>query len=177
MSNSRLSWREYALGLAESASLRSEDPYLKVGACALSHKKMVVGVGYNGLASNKDVESEDFWTDRNQRRKYMIHAEVNCLSLCKKGEVALLAVTLSPCSHCATMIAAYDIPLVVYRDEYKRDRAESIFDFYGIALIHLPSREERDKICPSLPLSTPTSSSLSDPKQINIPEDGQFRTE
>ena len=172
----RISWEEYALDIAEAASSRSEDHYVKVGACALNTQHMVVAVGYNGLATGKDVRY-DFWRNRDHRSKYMIHAEVNCLSLCKKGEVALLAVTLSPCSHCATMIAAYDIPLVVYRDEYKRDRAESIFDFYGIALIHLPSREERDKICPSLPLSTPTSSSLSDPKQINIPEDGQFRTE
>ena len=42
---------EYALELAKAASLRSEDPFVKVGACALNHENMVVGVGYNGLPS------------------------------------------------------------------------------------------------------------------------------
>ena len=51
----------------------------------------------------------------------MIHAESNCLSLCKKGEVRLLAVTLLPCSSCATMIAAYGVEKVVYCDVYEKD--------------------------------------------------------
>ena len=48
-------WGEYALEIARVASLRSEDPHRKVGACALNHQNMVIGVGYNGLASGKGV--------------------------------------------------------------------------------------------------------------------------
>ena len=50
-------WGEYALQIAAVASLRSEDPHRKVGACALNHQNMVVGVGYNGLASGKKRRS------------------------------------------------------------------------------------------------------------------------
>jgi len=131
----RISWEEYALNIAQTASSRSEDPYAKVGACALNTEHMVVAVGYNGLASGKDV-SYDFWRNRDHRRKFMIHAEVNCLSLFKKGEAEILAVTLLPCSSCATMIAGYGISKVVYGDIYKRDEnALEIFTFYDIECI------------------------------------------
>jgi dCMP deaminase len=130
----RLAWHDYAIELAKTAALRSEDPYRKVGACALNRDHMVLGLGYNGLASGKEVDL-DFWLDRDERRKYMIHAEANCLSLCRKGEVDLLAVTLLPCSYCATMIASYGVKEVIYAEEYERDsKALDIFKFYDINL-------------------------------------------
>ena len=133
----RSTWGEYALDIAGVASLRSEDPHRKVGACALNHQNMVVGVGYNGLASGKDVDV-GFWSDRDARRRYMIHAEANCLSLCNKGEVKILAVTLLPCSYCATMIAAYGVKEVYYNDLYARDdSAIEILDFYNVSLVRI----------------------------------------
>lgn len=128
----KITWEEYALRIAKVATLRSEDPYKKVGACALDHSNRVIGVAYNGLASGKDTDKE-FWSDRDTRRTYMIHAEANLLSLFKRGECKILACTLLPCSSCATMIAGYDIKKVVYEEVYKRDTlALNIFKFYGI---------------------------------------------
>ena len=119
----RISWDEYALELAYSASKRSEDPYRQVGACALGVNNMVLGLG------------DEFWKDRDNRRKYMIHAETNCLSLFKKGESRLIAVTLLPCSSCATAIAAYGIKKVIYSEMYENDKkALEIFDFYNVEL-------------------------------------------
>ena len=134
----RPNWEEYALGLARSASTRSEDPYQKVGACALNEDHMVLALGYNGLAAGKMAEKGGFWEDRDRRRPFMIHAEANCLSLCKRGEPKLLAVTLLPCSYCATMIASYGIKTVVYGEIYKRDTdAINIFEFYNIELLSI----------------------------------------
>ena len=131
----RTSWEEYALDIAHAASERSEDPYKKVGACALNKDRMVIGLGYNGLASGKDAPN-GFWSNRDERRKYMIHAETNCLSLCKKGEVDFLAVTLLPCSYCATMIASYGVKEVLYHEEYENDKAaKEIFAFYNIDML------------------------------------------
>jgi dCMP deaminase len=135
LAEERIDWYEYAMLLAFAAAKRSEDPYRKVGACALNKDKMVVGLGYNGLASGKDV-LPPFWEDRDERRKYMIHAETNCLSLCKRGEVDLLAVTLLPCSYCATMIASYGVKEVLYHEEYENDlAAKEIFTFYDIDML------------------------------------------
>jgi dCMP deaminase len=133
MTNNRISWEEYALRIAEVASLRSEDPFKKVGACALDFHNRVIGVAYNGLAPSIDVSSS-FWTDRDERRPYMIHAEANLLSLFKRGECSLLACTLLPCSCCASMISAYGIKKVVYKEVYNRDTmAIKIFEFNGIS--------------------------------------------
>ena len=132
MSSGRLTWEEYALSLANVAALRSEDPWYRVGACALDSNNKVLSLGDNGLAQNKDAPA-NFWDDRDARRPYMIHAEANCLSLLKAGECKVLAVTLLPCSCCATMIAAYKIPNVIYADTYELDeKALEIFNFYDI---------------------------------------------
>lgn len=133
MSAPRISWEEYSLRIAQVASMRSEDPFKKVGACALDKNNRVIGVAYNGLASGIVVE-ESFWKDRDARRPYMIHAEANLLSLFKRGECQLLACTLLPCSSCATMIASYDIKRVIYSETYHHDdKALDIFKFYQIS--------------------------------------------
>jgi len=128
----RISWEEYAISIAETASLRSEDPYQKVGACVLNHSNKIVGVGYNGLASGKKAP-KNFWKDRDKRRPYMIHAEANALMNVELGEACLLACTLLPCKACASLIAAHGIKKVIYKEIYNRDTsAFQIFDFYNI---------------------------------------------
>ena len=132
MEETRLNWKEYALHIAHVAALRSEDPYKKVGACALDHSNRVIGVAYNGLGPGINVKPS-FWHDREARRPYIIHAETNLLSLIKRGECNILACTLLPCHCCASMIAAYDIKQVVYTEIYTRDtQALDIFKFNGI---------------------------------------------
>ena len=136
---SRISWENYALELAKTASMRSEDPYKKVGACALSFDNRVLGVAYNGLKSGKNPDFS-FWKDRDARRPYMIHAETNVLSLFSRNECRLLAVTMMPCSCCARMICAWNIPELVYFEEYNSIESKysmDIFEFYGIKITKL----------------------------------------
>jgi len=133
----RVSWEEYALSLAKCAKIRSEDIFRQVGACALSHDNRVLGVAYNGLKSGKNVD-RDFWLNRDKRRPYMLHAETNLLSLFKRDECKILAVTLLPCDYCARMIAAWNISNVVYEEEYEHSQqSKDIFKFYDINLIKL----------------------------------------
>jgi dCMP deaminase len=128
----RISWDKHALLLAWAAVRRSEDPYLKVGACALGYNNEVLGVAYNGLVPGKEVEPA-FWNNRDERRPYMIHAETNLLARISPGQAKTLAVTLQPCSHCAQSIAAYGIKRVIYTMKYDFDKKGlSILDFYGI---------------------------------------------
>jgi dCMP deaminase len=132
----RIDWDQYALELAKTASIRSEDLYRKVGACALSHDNRVLGVAYNGLKAGKNV-GDSFWQDRDERRPYVIHAESNLLSLFTKKEAKVIAVTLLPCSSCAKLICAWNIDKVIYNEEYDSEEAfftKKIFDFYNIKL-------------------------------------------
>ena len=56
----RINWETYALKIAEVAAMRSEDPWVQVGACALDSNNRVIGVAYNGLAPGKIV-TDVFW--------------------------------------------------------------------------------------------------------------------
>lgn len=137
--NKRIDWDTYALKLAEVAALRSEDPYVQVGACALDNDNRVLGVAYNGLAPGK-VVTDVFWADRDGRRPYILHAETNLLSLFKRNEARVIACTLLPCSSCAAHIIAHGVKKVIYRDVYTKDmKALDIFDFYGIEVKRIKS--------------------------------------
>jgi dCMP deaminase len=103
------------MNIAEAAAQRSEDPYVKVGSCLLGFDNAVVSVGYNGAPAGVDID----WSDRDGRRKLVIHAESNCLrwatpSVARGG---LLATTHHPCVECVRSAAAYGVRDVVWRYE------------------------------------------------------------
>jgi len=126
--------------IAIIASKRSEDPHKKVGACVLDKKGRVLGVGYNGIRAGQ-VKGEDFWGDRDNRRNYIIHAEVNALANVDIYKANLLAVTLLPCPSCANIIASHSISKVLYLEDYDKDQnAKEIFKFHNIDLIKYESR-------------------------------------
>jgi dCMP deaminase len=128
----RLSWEEYALALARAASLRSEDPYVKVGACVLRHDNSVAGVGYNGAPSSLDID----WGDRDERRKRVIHAEINALRYTHPDECYLLACSLLPCNDCLKTIASYGIKKLVFGEEYDKDQSSlDLANEFGIELV------------------------------------------
>lgn len=134
----RISFSNAALETAKIWASRSEDLHKKVGACVLNKEGRVLSVGYNGLTP-KHIVDNSFWENRDSRRDYVIHAEINALALIKKQDKPyLIATTLLPCSHCATNIACYGIKTVVYSEEYEKDqKAKDIFKFYGIDLIKI----------------------------------------
>lgn len=133
---SRLTIPAYAMALAHVASLRSEDPFRKVGAVAIDFDNRVIGTAYNGLAPGY-IATDDFWNDRDDRRKYMLHAEVNLCSLFTRGNVRLVACTTKPCTSCMQMLCAYGVREVYYRDDYPESEADLIAARYGIQLVQM----------------------------------------
>lgn len=133
MSEVRLSIPEYAMALAEVASLRSEDPFRKVGAAALDRDNRVIATAYNGLAPGFEAPAS-FWDDRDGRQKFMLHAEVNLCSLFKRGEAKLVATTTMPCTACMQTLCAYGIEEIYYRESYQASDAPEIAALYGITL-------------------------------------------
>ncbi len=133
MSSDRLSIPKYAMALAHVASLRSEDPYRKVGAAALDHDNRVIGTAYNGLAPGFDPPA-GFWDDRTARQKFMLHAEVNLCSLFRRGEARIVATTTMPCTACMQTLCAYGIKEIYYRDIYHESDAPEIAALYGVKL-------------------------------------------
>lgn len=138
MSEDRLSIPRYAMALAHVASLRSEDPFRKVGAAALDFNHRVIGTAYNGLAPGYDAP-EGFWDDRDKRQKYMLHAEVNLCSLFRRGEVKVIATTTMPCTACMQTLCAYGVKEVYYDEVYKASDALEIAEVYGVKLERVSS--------------------------------------
>lgn len=133
MLSKRSSFLKSAIDTAKIWSLRSEDPHRKVGACILNKEGRVLSVGYNGLPP-KFKTPRSFWLNREKRRQYVIHAEINALSLIKRSDCPdLIAITLLPCSACASSIISYGINKVAYIDDYELDKNSlDIFKFFGI---------------------------------------------
>ncbi|GAA5482661.1 deoxycytidylate deaminase [Haloferula sargassicola] len=130
---SRISIPRYAMALAHVASLRSEDPYRKVGAAALDFDNRVIATAYNGLAPGFDAPA-GFWDDREARQKFMLHAEINLCSLFRRGEVKLVASTTMPCTACMQTLCAYGVREIYYREQYHASDAPEIARLYGIQL-------------------------------------------
>tara|TARA_Y100000592_G_scaffold52137_1_gene82420 strand:- start:2647 stop:3048 length:402 start_codon:yes stop_codon:yes gene_type:complete len=114
---SRLTWLEYGMELAKTASLRSEDPYVQVGCCILRPDNSIASLGYNGAPPGVDID----WSDRDDRRKRVIHAETNALRFIKPGEGDRMFVTLMPCSDCLKNAASYGINKIFYNKVYNFD--------------------------------------------------------
>jgi len=132
----RISIPAYAMALAHVASMRSEDPYRRVGAVAIDFANRVIGTAYNGLAPGFDPPP-GFWDNRAARQKYMLHAEVNLCSLFTRGAVKLVAVTTQPCTSCMQMLCAYGIREIYYRDVYEDSEAPAVAAMYGVQLVQL----------------------------------------
>ncbi len=130
----RLSIPEYVMALAHVAALRSEDPYRKVGAAALDKDNRVIGTSYNGLFPGFDAP-DGFWASRDERQKYMLHAEINLCSLFKRGEARIVACTTMPCTACMQALCAHGVRTIYYGEDYAASEAPAIAAMYGVELI------------------------------------------
>jgi dCMP deaminase len=127
-----MNWDEYAMSIAEVVAKKSKDPWHKVGAVILREDYSIASVGYNGFPQGV----EEDWSYREERRKFVIHAEQNALRYTNPGEGKTLCSTLLPCRDCLKTIAAYKIKRVIYKDVYKTDPiALDIAEKMGIELI------------------------------------------
>lgn len=133
---SRLPIPQYVMALAHVAALRSEDPYRKVGAAALDKDNRVIGTAYNGLFPGFTAP-EGFWTSRQERQKFMMHAEINLCSLFKRGEAKVVACTTMPCTSCMQALCAHGVRTIYYGESYRESQAPAIAELYGVELIQV----------------------------------------
>ena len=120
------------MSIAEVVAKKSKDPWHKVGAVILREDHSVASVGYNGFPQGQ----EEDWSSREERSKYVIHAEQNALRYTSPGEGKILVSTLLPCRDCLKTIAAYKIKRVLYKEIYKSDPiALEIAEKMGVTLI------------------------------------------
>jgi len=131
-----MKWEKYAYRHAVVAAEESKDPYLKVGCCLLRHDNSIASAGYNGFPAGM---KED-WDDRDERRKYVVHAEANAVRYIKPDECWLAATTLLPCNDCLKTLASYGIKKIIYGEVYKNDPSTlELAEKFGIELKSISS--------------------------------------
>ena len=131
-----MTWEKYAYNLAEVAASKSKDPWVKVGTCLLRNDNSVASLGYNGFPAGMQED----WSNRDERRRYVVHSEINALRYIKPNECYLAATTLLPCNDCLKSLASYGIKKIVYGEVYHLDPSTlELATKFGIELVSIVS--------------------------------------
>ncbi len=115
-------WRNRYLNLAKEVSTWSLDPSRKIGAIAVDPKnRNILSVGYNGLPRNVE-DTEYRLNNREEKYKYVVHAEANviynaCLNGTSLNGSTLYVYGLPVCSECAKGIIQVGISHVAFFTE------------------------------------------------------------
>ena len=135
------------MDMANSMSTLSHGQRAKVGAVAVTANGVVI-TGVNGLPKGLGNELEykeysdglggGWWLET---KPTVIHAENAILVKCAREGVSMLGSTvytsLSPCEHCASMLASAGVTRVVYRDKYRNIKGLSVLEQCGIIVEQL----------------------------------------
>ncbi len=120
--NTRRSWADYFLDLAETVSTRATCPRKAVG-CVLVKDRRIVATGYNGAPKgcNHCDEVGCQLVDMGGRESCVrsIHAEANAILQAGREAIGSTAyVTIPPCYECAKLIVQAGIVRVWWRGQY-----------------------------------------------------------
>ena len=116
MSNYPDSWNLKYIELAKKFASWSKDPSVKVGAVAIGFKGQVLSQGYNGFPKQFNDSLDIYKTS--ELKKYIIHAEMNCIYHATLNGISLEGSTLfvyglEVCHECAKGIIQVGIKEVV----------------------------------------------------------------
>ena len=148
-----LSWDDYFMGVALLSAQRSKDPSTQVGACIVSDKNKIVGIGYNGFpigCSDDELPWDREAVSRlDTKYPYVCHAEMNAIVNSTQATLsgARLYVSLFPCNECAKLIIQVGIKKVIYlSDKYAHDdlfiAARKMFAMAGVDCTQLVPKEK-----------------------------------
>jgi len=109
-------WDHRFLRLAEEIARWSKDPSTKTGALFVAEDHRIVGEGHNDFPAKMEDKPE-WWNNREEKYKRVIHAEMNAAQNCREVPVlrnsTLYTWPFMPCSRCATHMIGFGIGRVV----------------------------------------------------------------
>lgn len=114
-------WRNNYLQLAKNVSTWSKDPSRKIGAVAVGSKGQILAQGYNGFPRGIEDNSARL-NDREQKYKYVVHAEMNaiynaCLNGTSLDGASLYVYGLPVCNECAKGVIQVGVKHVAFLTE------------------------------------------------------------
>lgn len=134
----RLSWDDYFMKIAETISLRSEDPHTKVGCVIVDEDNRIVSTGYNGTVSKYPNINWGLGNKTQKQYDSIIHSELNAILYARQSlKNCSLYCTLSPCKECIKTIAASGIKNVYYKESRITEEIMNFANNCGILLIEI----------------------------------------
>jgi dCMP deaminase len=114
-------WDKRYLKLTREVSTWSKDPSTQIGAVAIGEKGQVLSQGFNGFPRGIE-DSDERYSDREQKYKYVVHAEMNMIYNATYNGVSLNGATvyvtgLPVCSECAKGLIQVGVKTVVMSKE------------------------------------------------------------
>jgi dCMP deaminase len=114
---------------AHGAKQNSNDPFVQIGCAGYDCSGQSIVPGWNGFNNQKMPVD---WT-RDQRRPFVIHAEMKMLEHLGGGELESVYVSLLPCVDCMRNMSLFGLQEVFYSEQYERDlSALEVAKFYNI---------------------------------------------
>lgn len=154
--DTRPSWDEYFMQMAELTAQRSTCLRRKVGAVIVKDKH-IIATGYNGAPRGLSHCGElggclrqKMGIPSGQRHELCraLHAEQNAIiqaaTLGQSIENASIYITHQPCVICAKMIINAGIDRIVVKEGYPDELSEEILKEAGLKIIMLGTGEEQD---------------------------------
>lgn len=121
MVNISHAWDKKFLKLAAEIATWSKDPSRQIGAVAIGPNRNILATGYNGFPRGV-YDTEDRLTDRNEKYKFIVHAEMNCIYNATHNGVSLDGAHLyvhglPVCHECAKGVVQVGIARVIMPDD------------------------------------------------------------
>lgn len=151
--DTRPSWDEYFMQMAELTAQRSTCLRRKVGAVIVKDKH-IIATGYNGRASRtsplrrfRGMSAAETGRSFRQRHELCraLHAEQNAIiqsaTLGQSIENASIYITHQPCVICAKMIINAGINRIVVKEGYPDELSAEILEEAGLKIIMLGNEE------------------------------------
>ena len=140
----RASWDEYFLNVAEQVATRSTCDRKHVGA-VIVRDKTILSTGYNGSLRGAPHCDELGHDMENGHCVRTVHAEANAVAQAAKNGVRLadadIYVTASPCLTCFKLVANAGIQTVYYKEFYRDDRITGYAQQANVKLVFMGAGE------------------------------------
>ena len=149
MSDTRISWDNYFIKIAEMVSDRSTCNRAKIGA-VIVRDRSILATGYNGSPAGSphctDVgclvyKSTDPEGNIEENCFRTIHAEINAITQAAKNGTMIngadIYITASPCFHCLKTLINTGIKRIFFQKPYKIEKIKKLLESSHVELIQV----------------------------------------
>ncbi|HTP12063.1 MAG TPA: deaminase [Bacteroidota bacterium] len=146
MTESRASWSEYFMKIAEQVATRSTCDRKHIGA-VIVRDKTILSTGYNGSLRGAPHCDEAGHDMENGHCVRTVHAEANAVAQAAKNGVRIddaeIFVTASPCLTCFKLVANCGIRTVYYKEFYRDERINEYAKQADVRLVYMGKESKK----------------------------------